>query len=70
MIQVQMQIKIDRNGAEIANGEMTYEASEMSQISLEIVNITRPRINKKGLYGVQILEINAAPVRGQIEYFN
>ena len=70
MIQVQMQIKIDRNGAEIANGEMTYEASEMSQISLEIVNITRPRINQKGLYGVQILEINAAPVRGQIEYFN
>ena len=30
MIQVQMQIKIERNGAEIANGEMTYEASEMS----------------------------------------
>ena len=64
MIQVQMQIKIDRNGAEIANGEMTYEASEMSQISLEIVNITRPRINQKGSYGVQIFDINAAPVRG------
>ena len=30
MIQVQMQIKIERNGAEIANGEMTYEASEMT----------------------------------------
>ena len=46
-------VKVQRNGNLLAQSDaIPYKASEMFNISVEIKNITRPRINANGSYGV------------------